>query len=54
MLKDDMSFKDFKTMARRLGSPDVRTLDIVDGEPTIHKDIFSISEKFAKKSPKML
>ncbi|MEK6698147.1 MAG: radical SAM protein [Nitrospirota bacterium] len=47
-LQEDMSIGDFRAMLGRLGHIGVKTIDIIGGEPTLHKDLFTMVRETGK------
>ena len=47
-LQEDMSIGDFRAMLGRLRHIGVKTIDIIGGEPTLHKDIFTMIHEAEK------
>ena len=47
---DDITLSNFRSMADILGGLNINTLDIMGGEPTLHKDIIPMLEYAGKKS----
>ncbi|MBI5205177.1 MAG: radical SAM protein [Nitrospirae bacterium] len=47
---DDITLSSFKSMADILAGLNIKTLDIMGGEPTLHKDIIPMLEYAGKKS----
>jgi len=41
---DDITIRDFKEIVKRLHNLNIDTIDIIGGEPTLHKDIISMVE----------
>lgn len=46
---DDITFRNFKNIADKLANLNIRAIDIMGGEPTLHKDIIPIIEYASEK-----